>query len=62
MIEGYRGKSDLMNQVYSGAVTGGMLGFRAGPQAGLIGATGFAAFSVVIDYFLHNSSFFSPPS
>ena len=62
MIEGYRGKSDMMNQVYSGAVTGGMLGLRAGVQAGLMGATGFAAFSVAIDYFMHNSSFFAPPS
>ena len=62
IIETHRGKSDVMNQVYSGAVTGGVLGLRAGPQAAMIGATGFAAFSVVIDYFLHNSSFMAPPN
>ena len=60
VIEGYRGKSDLMNQVYSGAVTGGVLGLRAGVKAAGFGATGFAAFSVAIDYFIHNSSFFAP--
>jgi len=60
VIESYRGKSDMSNAVYSGLVTGGLLGFRAGPQAALFSASGFAAFSVAIDYFMHSSSLFNP--
>jgi len=60
VIESYRGKSDLKNAVYSGFVTGGLLGFRAGPQAAVTAGCGFAAFSVAIDYFMHSSSLFNP--
>lgn len=60
VIESYRGKSDLNNAVYSGLVTGGALGLRAGPMGAVWGGCGFAAFSVAIDYFMHHSSFFNP--
>jgi len=60
VIESYRGKSDMKNAVYSGFVTGGLLGFRAGPMAAVYGGCGFAAFSVAIDYFMHSSSLFNP--
>eukprot|EP00096_Caligus_rogercresseyi_P002041 TRINITY_DN1372_c0_g1_i1.p1 TRINITY_DN1372_c0_g1~~TRINITY_DN1372_c0_g1_i1.p1 ORF type:complete len:184 (+),score=56.67 TRINITY_DN1372_c0_g1_i1:442-993(+) len=59
-IESYRGKSDLSNAVYSGFATGGALGLRAGPVGALWGGCGFAAFSVAIDYFMHESSLFNP--
>ncbi|CAB3369993.1 Hypothetical predicted protein [Cloeon dipterum] len=37
-IETYRGKSDWRNGTYAGAVTGGLIGFRAGLKAGIFGA------------------------
>ena len=60
VIESYRGKSDMKNAVYSGLVTGGALGLRAGPMPAIWGGLGFAAFSVAIDYFMHNSSLMNP--
>ncbi|CAK6973750.1 mitochondrial import inner membrane translocase subunit Tim22 [Scomber scombrus] len=52
IIESHRGKSDWKNAVYSGCVTGGAIGFRAGVKAGVLGCGGFAAFSAAIEYYL----------
>ena len=60
IIEGYRGKSDYKNAVYSGLVTGGALGMRAGPMGAVWGGAGFAVFSLAIDYFMHESSLMNP--
>ena len=60
MVESYRGKSDMKNAVYSGFITGGLLGLRAGVMGAVYGGCGFAAFSVVIDYFMHSSELFNP--
>ncbi|XP_065830632.1 mitochondrial import inner membrane translocase subunit Tim22-like [Oscarella lobularis] len=51
-LETVRGKSDNWNSPMSGCITGGVLGLRAGVQAGMLGCAGFAAFSTVIDYYL----------
>ncbi|XP_054611609.1 mitochondrial import inner membrane translocase subunit Tim22 [Dunckerocampus dactyliophorus] len=52
IIESHRGKSDWKNAVYSGCITGGAIGFRAGLKAGVLGCGGFAAFSAAIEYYL----------
>lgn len=53
-IETYRGKSDWRNGTYAGGITGGVIGLRAGMKAGILGAAGFAAFSTIIDYYMHS--------
>ncbi|XP_050442927.1 mitochondrial import inner membrane translocase subunit Tim22 [Adelges cooleyi] len=55
-VETYRGQSDWKNGTYAGGITGGLIGFRAGAKAGLLGALGFATFSTAIDYYMRNSS------
>ncbi|XP_055352226.1 mitochondrial import inner membrane translocase subunit Tim22-like [Paramacrobiotus metropolitanus] len=52
-IESYRGKSDWQNSAYSGGATGFLIGFRAGLKPGILGGLGFAAFSLIIDHYLH---------
>jgi len=56
IIEGYRAKNDLTNEVAAGCVTGAILGIPAGPQAAAVGCVGFAAFSAAIDSYMRMPS------
>ncbi|KAF2191807.1 mitochondrial import inner membrane translocase subunit tim22 [Zopfia rhizophila CBS 207.26] len=51
-IEGLRAKNDIWNSVIGGAITGGVLARRAGPQAVALGALGFGAFSIAIEAYM----------
>uniref|UniRef100_A0A8C4X1S7 Mitochondrial import inner membrane translocase subunit TIM22 n=1 Tax=Eptatretus burgeri TaxID=7764 RepID=A0A8C4X1S7_EPTBU len=58
LIESYRGVTDWKNGALGGCVTGGIIGFRAGPKAGALGCAGFAAFSTAIDYYFRRNGLF----
>ncbi|KAF2403051.1 mitochondrial import inner membrane translocase subunit Tim22 [Trichodelitschia bisporula] len=51
-IEGFRAKNDLWNSVSAGCMTGGIISYKAGPQAAALGCAGMAAFSTAIDYYM----------
>ena len=52
----YRAKNDIINPVAAGFVAGGILARNSGPKAVFGGGLAFAAFSGVIDWFLHKPS------
>lgn len=49
VVERYRGRHDVWNQVISGCFSGATLSAKAGPGAACLGCVGFASFSLVID-------------
>eukprot|EP00299_Pterocystis_sp_00344_P001064 c1074_g1_i1.p1 GENE.c1074_g1_i1~~c1074_g1_i1.p1 ORF type:complete len:169 (+),score=24.26 c1074_g1_i1:36-509(+) len=54
-IEKARAKTELINHVYAGCLTGGAMGAHAGGISGAcFGCAGMAAFSFVIETFLHS--------
>lgn len=52
VIETHRAKDDWCNSPLAGFVTGGMIGLRTGIPGALLGGTGFALFSLAIDYYM----------
>ena len=48
LVEKFRGKHDVWNEVVSGCVTGAALQAKSGPTAAMMGCGGFAAFSLVL--------------
>lgn len=53
LVEKFRGKHDVWNEVLSGCITGAAMQAKQGPQAAAIGCGGFAVFSLVIDKVMH---------
>jgi len=43
----------MKNNIAAGCITGGILARSGGPQAILVGAIGFGAFSAAIEYYMH---------
>lgn len=60
VIESLRAKSDIYNGVWAGALTGGGLALRQGPQAAALGAGGFALFSIAIEAYLNRDHVLPP--
>mmetsp|Transcript_20394 Transcript_20394/g.32413 ORF Transcript_20394/g.32413 Transcript_20394/m.32413 type:complete len:282 (-) Transcript_20394:140-985(-) len=54
-IERKRAKQDIDNHLYTGCLTGGILGAAGGPYACVMGCGGFAAFSWVIEMYMDAS-------
>jgi len=52
VIETHRAKDDWCNSPLAGAVTGGLIGLRTGIPGAILGGTGFAIFSLAIDYYM----------
>jgi len=53
LVEKFRGKHDVWNEVLSGCVTGAAMQAKQGPQAAALGCGGFAVFSLIIDKVMH---------
>jgi len=53
-VEKFRAKHDLYNNMIGGAITGAVLAARQGPWGIFFGASGFAAFGMVTEYFMGN--------
>jgi len=54
VIETHRAKADWRNSPLAGAVTGGLIGLRTGIPGAILGGTGFAIFSLAIDYYMQS--------
>lgn len=49
VVERYRSKHDVWNQIISGCFSGATLSAKAGPGAACLGCVGFASFSIIIE-------------
>jgi mitochondrial import inner membrane translocase subunit TIM22 len=52
----FRAKSDIANPVLAGSLVGAWLARKQGPLAVAGGAAGFAAFSYVIEWYMHRET------
>eukprot|EP01126_Amoeba_proteus_P046421 TRINITY_DN524_c0_g1_i3.p1 TRINITY_DN524_c0_g1~~TRINITY_DN524_c0_g1_i3.p1 ORF type:complete len:130 (-),score=21.73 TRINITY_DN524_c0_g1_i3:249-638(-) len=49
ILEGYRGRTDVVNIVTAACITGSILSYGSGPYGMISGCVGFTAFALVIE-------------
>ena len=55
LIEKNRGNNEVLNGLYAGCITGGVLAYKGGTTGMAMGCAGIGAFSLAIDHFMQEA-------